>query len=161
MVYIQDLSPYSDFGADLIAIGWLEPGQPFCRGPVPEPFLKDLTALLNFPWAPFAAAGPHRCGLCPNNGPHGCSDLLVPSSEGVYICPEMILHYILEHDYQPPTAFQNAVTACPPTWTDAYFDALDSGLVAVWESFCGLELRAYHRKDSETYRQSLASARTR
>jgi len=164
MAHFEDLSPCRYFSSfpdmDVIAVGWLEPGHDYRRGPVSELFLGALTNLLNFPWAPFGAAGPHQCGLCVGDGPHGHQNLFVPSSAGVYVCPEMIAHYIRTHDYQPPEAFQEAVLACPHTSSDAYFDALeDCGLIAVWTATISGDLRSYHRASRLDYHRSLANPR--
>jgi len=61
----------------------------------------------------------------------------------------MIVHYIQVHHYQPPLEFQQAVLACPPTRSEAYFDALEAGsLIAFWEQHGCSNLRDQHRKAS-------------
>jgi len=43
----------------------------------------------------------------------GSSDILVPGEDAVYNAPNLILHYIRHHRYQPPACFCAAVLDCP------------------------------------------------
>jgi hypothetical protein len=54
----------------------------------------------------------------------GFSNLFVPGAGLVYVAPELILHYIDAHQYQPPRAFCDAVLACPPMGSAEYLEAL-------------------------------------
>jgi len=145
MTYYEDLTPCGYFPkVELVAIGWLGSEHSFEQGPVGQPFLEALRRLLVFPWFPYAFAGGHLCEWC--GLVWGTANLLVPSAHGVFVCPELILHYIEQHNYRPPQQFQDAVLACPATDTDAYFDLLEaSGLIAEWEKDKKHgNLRAYH-----------------
>lgn len=154
MVHYEDLSPCDELpGFACRAIGWLEPEHDYPKGPVPENFLAALTRLLSFHWAPYTAGGVHECGLCQSNPIEEKDELIVPGENGLFFAPTMILHYIQNHHYQPPMEFQQAVLACPPTDSEAYFDDLEaSGLIAFWEQVCGPNLRAQHRQASQTKR---------
>jgi hypothetical protein len=44
----------------------------------------------------------------------------IPSNDVVYVCPELILHYINAHGYSPPREFCEAVLACPDIRTMEY-----------------------------------------
>ena len=155
MAYYEDLTCCDYFmGNGLIAVGWIEPEHPFEQGPVPESFLLALRSLLAFPWFPYHFAGGHHCGLC--DSAYGSANLIVPGKSGFFVCPVLILHYIEEHQYHPPQAFQEAVLACPPTDTDAYFDLLEgSSLIAECEKMCP-NLRKYHAEASQRYRDRSA-----
>lgn len=37
-----------------------------------------------------------------------------------FVCPELILHYLNVHEYQPPPSFIAAVLSCPPTDSPEY-----------------------------------------
>ena len=50
--------------------------------------------------------------------------LSVPGARGVYETPQLVIHYIEAHNYQPPAEFCEAVLACPPPWSDEYFLAM-------------------------------------
>jgi len=133
MAYIEDLSQCKYFqhpamGA-AIAVGWLEGGYPFTQGEVPPNFLQRLKEHFENCWQPFIMLGPHICSL-----PHaldepefcGHRNLIVPSSIGAIVCPELIIHYIESHKYRPPEIFENAVISCPRVGSRAYFIALET-----------------------------------
>jgi hypothetical protein len=54
----------------------------------------------------------------------GINNIFVPGDRVVYAAPSLILHYIVEHEYLPPLAFQRAVESCPAMGSRAYYDAL-------------------------------------
>ena len=152
MSYCQDLTPCDSFHqGGLTGVGWLEPGHFYQQGAVDELFLSALRRLLAFPWFPYAFGGPHECGFC--HSVYGNDNLLVPAVNVLFVCPGMILHYIEEHGYRPPQIFQEAVLACPPTDSQAYFDLLaPSAFMAECHKFCP-DLRAYHTEASQRYRE--------
>ena len=133
MTYLPDLEPWGD--PQLLAVGWLEPSQPYETGPVPEALLGKLVELFVDPW--------HACGLCVGSkGPRsfeshgrsirmGSTNLYVPGEGVVYVAPSLILHYIESHRYAPPTVFHSAVLACPGIGSPPYKRALRSNGSAV------------------------------
>lgn len=132
MAWFEDLSEWTYLGGDssrLRAVGWLEAGHPFATAPVPPGFVARLEALQRIAWQPIVAAGPHFCDLCPKRGAAGSENLWLPSKEQelVFVAPELISHYVSAHGYQPPSAFIDAVLACP--WSEhAQFEAAVSRL---------------------------------
>jgi hypothetical protein len=125
----------------LLAVGWLEPGHLYDKGPVDEAFFARLIELLVDPWQPFAAGGRHRCGFCRfTGGPVtvtysmgtgqgssiavGVSNLFVPGDGVLYMAPSLVAHYIDAHEYRPPRAFVDAVLACPAMRSAPYLRAL-------------------------------------
>src|ERR1051326_4486028 len=116
-MWFEDLSPCSYFGKLseqwLRAVGWLERGHEFRTGQVRVSVLEKLEALWRAPFAPCVFMGIHRCGLCQVGGPAGVANLWVPGNEFLYVCPELILHYIRAHEYLPPDEFCEAVLNCP------------------------------------------------
>jgi hypothetical protein len=114
-------------GSSIRAIGWLSSSCNFIRGASPSDFverLRELTAawtetarILEWP----AVAGPHTCELC---GVATAAGIVgVPSSDFLYVAPEMALHYVEQHDYLPPQEFIDAVRACPDPATPAFHQA--------------------------------------
>jgi hypothetical protein len=116
----------------LTAIGWLEAGHPFSRGPVEQSFFDKLGELFIKPWEPYSLAGRHECEFCRfTGGPAaiavngtkvflGSSNLFVPAGTRMYVVPSMALHYIDAHEYAPPMTFQDAVMNCPSTEASEY-----------------------------------------
>jgi hypothetical protein len=44
----------------------------------------------------------------------------------IFVAPELILHYIDAHAYQPPMEFSQAVLACPPVPSTAYLEGVSA-----------------------------------
>jgi hypothetical protein len=119
-----------------IAIGWLHPDHPFPRGIASPEFIQRLTEIARdwgksidaLNWG--AAGGFHECEFCSKplkSRRHG-DDLAsgtfgVPAIDRIYYCPEMIAHYVAEHEYLPPPEFVAAVMACPTPGTEAHLAA--------------------------------------
>jgi hypothetical protein len=121
MTWYADESPcdyFVAFGPDgtasLRAIGWLERGQPFGVGSVNREVYDRLKHLLADPWQPGVFMGPHECDLCRYEpGARGYKNLFIPADGFLYVCPELILHYMNAHGYAPPDHFCKCVLACP------------------------------------------------
>jgi hypothetical protein len=124
MTGIQDLAPCGYFGEEfasrLRAVGWLSPWESFAKGETSGPVFDKLKSLLVDPWQPLVAMGVHECELCQFDGPVGGNNLFVPGGSVIYVCPELIVHYIAAHHYRPPDEFLAAVLACPDTRTMEY-----------------------------------------
>jgi hypothetical protein len=66
--------------------------------------------------------GFHRCELCREFTSH--RNLGVPADDLLYVAPEMISHYVEEHEYLPPREFIDAVLASPMPGTEEYASAV-------------------------------------
>jgi hypothetical protein len=131
-VWFADLSPIIYFGHEhatyLRAIGWLEHGQAFAKGVVDAQVYRRLVALLKEPWEPFVFMGVHGCGLCHYEPAcYGAKNVYVPGDGVVYVCPELVTHYMNAHQYAPPHDFCDAVLKCPEMSSSQYFRALLAG----------------------------------
>jgi hypothetical protein len=142
MTYFPDLTPcnYGAFSTlgPLLAVGWLEPRFDFPRGTIKRATRDRLEALSGDPWSPVSFMGAHACGFCAQAAgigpryadfgrgqvPSGSANILIPGRKVVYVSPWLILHYIDEHQYHPPSAFTDAVGVCPRMGSKAYFLAL-------------------------------------
>ena len=117
MTALRHLSPceYLPVFADhILAVGWLDKSSTFGTGPTPESVFQRLQLFAQNPWQPFAAAGFHRCELCQFVGEQvGKANIYIPFEGNIFVAPELILHYINAHYYQPPPIFCDAVMACP------------------------------------------------
>ena len=132
MAWFADLSPCSYFGEEsagcLRSVGWLERGRPFATGPVDPAVYTRLVELLKDPWQPGLFVGVHHCDLCQYEGSAtSVRNLFVPSEGTVFVCPELITHYMNAHWYQPPDEFCRAALACPPMRSVPYLKALLAG----------------------------------
>lgn len=134
MVWHADLEPLGH--NDIVAVGWLEPGREYNRGPVSPEFATAFCDLAVYPWQPFAYAGRQSCGFCRlSRGPSvfmegnrpvdvGCTNLYVPAGSKLYLCPSMMIHYADAHEYAPPEEFMRAVLKCPPMRSMEYLKAI-------------------------------------
>ena len=109
-------------GDHLRAIAWLSSDHEFPRGKVLGTFVEVLKRHVASAYQPLAFAGAHTCELCGDYSAAG--NVWVPTSDVVYIAPEMIVHYIVDHDYLPPDEFRQAVEACPPQGSPEYMRLL-------------------------------------
>lgn len=113
-MFFEDLSPYKctyswPFNTGpLIAVGWLSGKVEFNQGPVPSDFVKMLLVLCKEPI--HKTRGFHICPFCRNTDSSiGNGEIHVQGSEGIYVAPTMIGHYVVEHGYRPPKLFIEAV----------------------------------------------------
>jgi hypothetical protein len=117
--------------------GYLTPEQDYPRGEVSEDAVDRLADLAKHPLG--AWCGYHDCELDPCGSgqfqpelkyhglvvPTRCStEIFVPGESALYVSPALILHYILSHQYAPPSYFLDAVIACPKAASKEYFAAL-------------------------------------
>jgi hypothetical protein len=111
-------------GPHVRAVGWLSVGQPFSVGHVAHAFAERLrdfaerwthsVQALRWP----VAAGFHECEFCSAFRCDG--NFGVPSGPILFVCPEMIAHYVDAHAYEPPRLFIDAVLAGPLPGTEEY-----------------------------------------
>ena len=137
MTRIRDLAPLNYFGFRyrhiLTAVGWLGRHSRFRRGCVSTDVLDQLRWLIERSYQqnnyqPMIFAGFHPCELCPSNGAIGAHNLFVPAGDRIFVCPELIVHYICSHGYRPPDVFQEAVLRCPDPRGSEYRELfIDSG----------------------------------
>lgn len=123
-MYYPELSPYCYFESkrdpNLLNVGWLETPHPFPKKKAPEELLdalfeKCLQSVV-------ATRGVHECQFCgvPTFGVEvsrhgrriflGNAEIRVEGKDGkVYAAPNLIYHYVSEHDYDPPKEFVEAL----------------------------------------------------
>ena len=129
MAWFIDLSPCNYFGDEfarfLRAVGWLERGKPFLTVERDGRVYEKLIDLGKDPWQPAVAGGHHACDLCRYEPEvRGTRNLFIPAGNCLYVCPELIVHYMSAHGYGPPEEFCDAVLACPPMRSMEYLKAL-------------------------------------
>lgn len=130
MSYARDLSCITCIAeAHFVrAIGWLDATRPFTRGSMAIDFVDKLHTLsllcdeseLALGWP--IMMGIHTCEFCEEFSASG--NLGIPGDGVLYVAPEMIAHYVIEHGYAPPREFVEAVLRCPLPGTPAYARAI-------------------------------------
>jgi hypothetical protein len=102
-----------------VNVGWLDRKHKYPIGSVDSVALKNLVKILNYRVQ--RTRGYHLCNLCNvenvkqghpmfSGYDFGSSEIRVFSKNGdVYAAPDLILHYIVEHNYLPPKAFVDAL----------------------------------------------------
>lgn len=132
MSTFEDLAPLTLFGDRvapfLRAVGWIGADAPFDHGRVSSEFYHRLGDLISRAFQPVVSLGFHSCELCQFDGPKGSRNLFVPNGDHLFVCPELVLHYVAAHAYRPPDAFQEAVMRCPdPAGNEYRRQFLDAG----------------------------------
>lgn len=109
-MFCEDLSPYQYHGCPTglpgtFSVGWLERSAPFNTGKVPVKVIDEIHRLAKSPI--FLTRGVHHCEFCANaEAATGNGELWLRLSEGqIYVSPQLLSHYIEEHDYLPPAEF--------------------------------------------------------
>lgn len=118
MVYYPDLSTNSPGRA--VRIGWLDREQPFSQGTPEAAFVEKLKA--HYDHRVRQSRGFHACPFCKERRfgvpvKLGAKTLTLGSAEievrdewgRVYVAPDLLYHYITEHQYLPPPEFMEAV----------------------------------------------------
>src|SRR5262245_14818632 len=108
-------------GCELQAVGWLDHSEPHPKGSVPDACIDALfEARQTGKVICDGTKGASFCEVCQAKRPTvrwrgrevqlaGYGHHLVRLDDTVYMCPELTLHYIVDHEYQPPAAFVRAV----------------------------------------------------
>lgn len=117
-MWYEDLTECDYFGEEyaeiLTAIGWLETEKPFTTGKISQDIYSKLCLFGKNPWGFLLVCGFHQCNFCQFEGKSGIENLFIPHNGKIYVCPELITHYINSHLYCPPKEFIEAVDNCPP-----------------------------------------------
>jgi hypothetical protein len=123
-MYFSDLSQRAN-SLGLLYVGWLEKGQPFTQGVVSDDFKHRLLVLCA---KSVKTRGFHSCTFCTENQERKTyllKEKSVSMGSGffelrgkhwkTYMAPDLIYHYVEEHNYKPPGEFIEAVLH-PRSW---------------------------------------------
>ena len=137
-MYFDDLSQYQYMQKPLelsdhpiLCVGWLDANKQFSKGNVSEEFLDRIWVFCCHPV--LYTLGFHQCPFCkePSFGIHvrrgdketdlGSAEIWILGQNGIiYAAPDLIYHYIVGHDYQPPDEFIQAVIQSPLPGSEDY-----------------------------------------
>ncbi len=116
MAYYKDLTPY-EYGMSakgIVNIGWLENGNPYPRGNFPEK--QKILRILKSMKTSHLCRGFHCCDLCEMPAPRGSEGMSQSLNHGNgeyrvgrFSSPDLIIHYMEDHNYRPPQEFIDAV----------------------------------------------------
>jgi hypothetical protein len=124
MAYFSDGTAYSYLAnskEDAINVGWLDSDHGYDRGTLPTDLLDLIFELCKTPVR--KTRGFHQCPFCskPEFGVlavHGTESARLGSAEirlkcgnVVYAAPDMLFHYVKDHDYLPPAAFVECLSS--------------------------------------------------
>ncbi|MEZ4661490.1 MAG: hypothetical protein R2911_28400 [Caldilineaceae bacterium] len=124
MTYYKELSLYSYWNTQnepyTQNVGWLESSEHFAQGTVPTEFSARL---LNFCKGKVnLTRGIHFCNLChdpdiafqqASEKHFGSAEIRVFYNNKIYAAPDLIFHYVVDHQYLPPIEFIEAVLRGP------------------------------------------------
>lgn len=126
-MFYRDLDEYEPemfSNPKIRTVGWIAKRQPFRTGVVDPEIVTCLQELSRGAWEPYVSPGVHFCDFCPKGEAGGSATLWIPDDNTVYVSPELIVHYIVKHQYRPPDVYLAAVPACPPMKSPEYFRKL-------------------------------------
>lgn len=131
-VFYPDLGTATQIveGPYVRAVGWLDAGHSFSCGQL-DGRVRDRITMFSRAWSASVsalgwpvAAGPHLCDFCRSFRASGTFG--VPDSEILYVCPEMIAHYVEAHSYLPPAGFVAAILRSPLPGSAEYDPAVSA-----------------------------------
>ena len=141
MAYFKDLTPYEYFPNEPLTpkplnIGWLSVEKPFETGATSQKFKDRLLKFCSDEYIVVVTRGLHICEFCNlsydlsyerwikkqegryGDKAHAASigngEIRVLGKSAIYAAPALIYHYVLEHQYQPPDEFIEAILTGAP-----------------------------------------------
>ena len=125
-MFLADLSPYQLSSADppMIAVGWLDRAHPYAVQTPSHHFLTRLQVFCTH--INISSMGIHECEFCPQlistiyvqNGRQrqqlGSGIMLAFGQRNrIYAAPDLVYHYVRDHQYAPPNEFVQAILRGP------------------------------------------------
>lgn len=128
MAYFEDLTPYRYFNRTskllVLNVGWLAADHQFARWPIDEVDSRKVRFFYylskHAQTRTMRTRGWHTCPFCkePKGAASGSAEVRVEHDGVVYAAPELIVHYVLAHDYMPPSKYVEAVLFGQPSLAD-------------------------------------------
>jgi len=97
-MYFEDLHiEEAHYGVKFVKVAWLDKGKPYAKGKCPPEFIEKLKKQN----PKIRTKGWHDCPFC-GNAKSSNQFHFQKKGKTFYDVPQMIIHYIEEHDYMPP-----------------------------------------------------------
>jgi hypothetical protein len=98
------------FGVQAIKIGWLDDGKPYAKAEDPnsKKILEKIVFKLEEIGPSLFTKGFHICPFC-GEATSSTQFIIQIDKKTFYDAPDMIIHYMLIHNYLPPKEFIDAV----------------------------------------------------
>jgi hypothetical protein len=131
-VHYPDLGPLTQIveAPYVRAVGWLDASEPFPIGVV-EATVLDRIRTFAKAWGASVTAlgwpifrGWHTCNLC--GAARASGNFAVPQGDVLFVCPEMLAHYVADHSYRPPDEFLDAIMKVDIPGTDGYLRSVEA-----------------------------------
>ncbi len=120
MTHFLDLTPYSYLQEEQehpLNVGWLDSNHEYRKGATSREFIEKL-AWVCVHATVYRTPGIHKCSLCApmDFGFHmvslerekhilGSAEVRVKGQKAAYAAPDLVLHYVVAHEYLPPDDF--------------------------------------------------------
>ncbi|GAB4199256.1 MAG: hypothetical protein OHK0022_19370 [Roseiflexaceae bacterium] len=137
-MYYPDLSRYEYSSSEpyekTLNIGWLDISYSYPIGDVPQKFIDQLWVYCCHPVC--FSLGYHTCTFCGSAAGvlfergterrrFGSAEIRVLTNDVAYAAPNLVYHYVVDHQYRPPDVFIQAVLNQPlpkdsPQWQILY-----------------------------------------
>ena len=137
-MFVEDMTVHPHYKTiPLLAVGWLATGTEFEKGSVPLKLIEMLKELAFMP--NLATLGIHPCDFCDNDPDFvalidekgwrhslGSSVSYVADGKKAFVVPNLIYHYVKDHDYLPPQEFIDTLFNMPAINSDAYIELMNA-----------------------------------
>jgi hypothetical protein len=130
----------------MLNVGWLNKEYVFSQGGVPDAFIQRLWLFCREPMC--ESKGFHECEFCVEPSEFGIAalyadeELRLGSAEiratdrngMMYVAPNLIFHYVVQHHYRPPGEFIQAVLEGPLPDTLEYRESTKKWKYGTWKT---------------------------
>lgn len=139
MAYYKDLTPYEYgecYNDKTVNIGWIDDVHPYSKGKITDEFIFFLWEYIKYPINRTRGVYHNKrldsqktFHIAHYEGYHitlGDAEIRVVDIENdvIYAAPNLVLHYIITHQYLPPEQFVNAVINGPKPNSDIYSNSM-------------------------------------
>ena len=173
MTWFEDLTRYRYFvrgnrRARSYNIGWLDKDHSFPQRKSSKVLISRLLNLCSV--RVNSTRGLHPCYWCKKyitaafRGQKlklGSAEIRVFGDDKIYAAPNLIYHYVAEHNYRPPQEFLNALRKTPLATTQEYLDLLKEKGVSFPTPITDAEMEKLLAENEKKTKMALAAIRNK